>query len=79
MPANDEQRIELNAPAHYADELLLARLCHPSTRIAQHLLGTLGLDDWPKPRLNPATSFEGEAGSVLQAHVTSRGVSDPRR
>lgn len=68
MPANDEQRTELNAPAHDADELLLARLCHPSTRIAQHLLEPLGLGDWPKPRLNPATSFEAEAGSILPAH-----------
>lgn len=67
MPANDEQRSERDALSHDADERLLARLCHPSTRIAEHLLGPLGLGAWPEPRLKPATTFEVETGSVLPA------------
>jgi hypothetical protein len=67
MPANDEQGSDRYTPAREADELSLARLCHPSTRIAQHLLEPLGLGALPTPRLNPANSFEAEPGSILPA------------
>lgn len=67
MPANDAQRTERNSAAHEADEQLLFRLCHPSTRIAQHLLEPMGLGAWPKPVLSPAGSFEAETGRVLPA------------
>lgn len=60
MPANDGQRSQCNPEFHEADDRLLARLCHPSTRIAEHLLEPMGLRAWPTPTLtrNPPEPLE---------------------
>jgi hypothetical protein len=65
MPANDGQRFQQNPQVHDADRQLLARRCHPSTRIAEYLLEPLGLHAWPEPT-RTANAFEplGAAGTL---------------
>lgn len=55
--------------AQSEDALLLARLCHPSTRITNYLLGNLGLGIVP-PEIIPVSCYEVEAELVLPLRPT---------
>ena len=52
-----------------AEMRTLERLCHPSSRIASHLVKVMGLTDWPQPALRPAPRFAVEAAWILPEEV----------
>ncbi len=74
MPARNEfdstRRYSVDDPAALSeDALLLARLCHPSTRITNYLLGSLGFKE-VEPPVGPVARYEMEAQVVLPLRRT---------
>lgn len=73
MPARkgefDSTRNSVDDPAALSkDALLLARLCHPSTRITNHLLESLGLGI-VQPQIS-SVAYEVEADLLLPLRPT---------